>query len=358
MPRQDMALETLLGRSESSFSSPLLDRSTTTAYDGGEPGPFFYQRYAHRTGAEAEALLSALDGGRALLFPSGMSAVTSVLIALAEPGTKIAVADDAFFGVAVLLKTELARWGIEIVEFDQTGEAPPDADFVWLEAPAQPFLSFPDIEAHVERVRTHGGRVIVDATVATPVLLKPLALGVDIVIHSATKYLAGHADCLLGVAAFGSPADADRVLEFRAKSGSVAAPDAAWLLLRGLRTLPLRVHRQSASALTLAERLASHPAVERVRYPGLGDPIAARYLTAFGGLLSFDVRGGAKGAALIERSLELIVNGTSLGGFESILEARARWEGARCPENLLRFSVGLEDPDDLWRDLEQALARL
>jgi cystathionine gamma-synthase len=186
------------------------------------------------------------------------------------------------------------------------------------------------------------------------VLLRPLEHGADFVLHSASKILAGHHDALLGVVACADSADAERLAEFRSTSGIVAAPDPVWLLLRGLKTLALRVRRTSASALELARRLADHPSVERVRYPGLGDPVAARYVEAFGPLLSFDVADGER-ALRVERSLRLIENATSLGGVASTLESRTRWEPERVPPGLLRLSVGLEHVEDLWEDLQTAL---
>ena len=203
--------------------------------------------------------------------------------------------------------------------------------------------------------RTRSGAVVVvDNTVLSPMLLRPLEHGADFVLHSATKILAGHHDALIGVVTCARAEDHARLHAFRTTSGIVAAPDPAWLMLRGLKTLALRVQRQSATALELARRLAGHPAVERVRYPGLGDPVAARYVDAFGPLLSFDVADAAA-AARVERSLELIENATSLGGVASTLEARARWEPERVPPGLLRLSVGLEDVEDLWADLARAL---
>jgi cystathionine gamma-synthase len=332
--------------------SPPLSRAST--FDRTQ-GPYAYQRQGSPTVEAAERALGELDSGHALLFPSGMAAVTSVLLALLEPGARIAVAADAYYGVGVLLRSELARWGLELVEFDQAGPAPGGVQVVWLETPANPLLSFPDLDAQVSAARAAGARVFVDATAATPLLLRPLEHGADVVVHSATKYLSGHADVLLGAAVCRSEADRDRLYEFRTRTGVVAAPDPAWLLLRGLRTLAVRVERQSASALELARRLDAHPAVERVFYPGLRDPVAARYLEAFGGLLSFLVTAGREAAERLERSTTLIRNATSLGGVESVLETRARWEGDRCPPNLVRVSVGLEDVDDLWADLEQAL---
>ena len=226
---------------------------------------------------------------------------------------------------------------------------------MWLEPCSNPLLSFPDLDAAIAQAHRDGARVVVDNTVLSPVLLRPLRHGADLVLHSATKILAGHHDALVGVVTCARPEDHERLAAFRAASGIVAAPDPAWLLLRGLKTLALRAPRQSDSALELARRLAGHDAVARVRYPGLGDPVAARYVSRFGPLLSFDVA-GAQRALRVERALKLIENATSLGGVASTLEARARWEGDRVPAGLLRLSVGLEDVDDLWADLSAALS--
>ncbi len=315
-----------------------LDRSTIWPYEGGEPGEFYYSRYAHPTGVAAEHALGELEGGEALLFPSGAGATTALVLALLEPGKTIAVAEGAYYGTAVLFRA-LGRWGLRHVEFDQTGP-PPDADLVWLEAPSNPFLTMPDFEA----AAAHPAPVVVDSTAATPIYLRPLEHGADFVLHSATKYLTGHHDALLGAVVCRDRADADRLRELRGRTGIVAAPDVAWLLLRSLKTLRVRVERQTATASALAERLAAHPAVERVRYPG------------FGGLLSFDVAGGAEAARGVETSTRLIANATSLGGVHSALETRSRWEGDRVPPGLIRLSVGLEPADELWADLAQALS--
>ena len=332
---------------------PALDRATVHAYDEGEPGPFYYQREGHPVGHEAERLLGELDGGRALLFPSGCAATTALTLALLHPGARIAVADGGYFGTVGLLREELARWGLEVTTFDQTGD-PPAADLVWLEPCANPFMTFPDLDRSVEIAQENGSLVAVDNTVLSPVLLRPLEHGADFVVHSATKILAGHHDALLGVVSCARSEDHSRLEAFRSATGIVAAPDPAWLMLRGLKTLALRVERQSATALELARRLSAHPSVKRVRYPGLEDPVAARYVSAFGPLLSFDVANGEE-ALHVERALRLIENATSLGGVGSTLEARTRWEGDRVPPGLLRLSVGLEDPEDLWGDLAQAL---
>jgi cystathionine gamma-synthase len=316
---------------------PPLDRSTTWPYVDGEPGPFHYARNAHPVGVEAERQLAALDGGTALLFSSGMGATTAIVLALLSPGSTVALAQDAYYGTGVLL-TELERWGLSHVLFDQTGPPPAGADLVWIEAPSNPLLTMPDFEA----AAAHPGLVVCDATAATPVHLRPLERGCDLVLHSATKYLAGHHDVLLGAVVCGRPEHAARLLELRTRTGIVAAPDAAWLLLRGLKTLEVRVARQSETAATLAARLGEHEAVQTVRYPG------------FGGLLSFDVAEGDH-ARRVEASTTLIANATSLGGVSSTIETRHRWEGDRVPAGLLRLAVGLEPLEDLWLDLQQAL---
>ena len=315
-----------------------LDRATIWPYRLAEPGELYYQRYAHPNGVAAEAKLAELEGGEVLLFPSGAGATTALVLGLLEPGQTIALAEGGYYGTGVLFET-LARWGVRHVEFDQTGPPPDGVDLVWLEAPSNPFLTMPDLETAV----ASPARVVVDSTAATPVYLRPLDAGADFVLHSATKYLGGHHDVLLGAVACRSAEDAERLREFRGRTGIVAAPDPCWLLSRSLKTLGVRMERHTASATELAERLRAHPAVELVRYPG------------FGGLLSFDVD-GAETARKVEISLRTIKNATSLGGVESVLESRARWEGTRVPPGLLRLSVGLEDVDELWADLEQALA--
>ena len=332
---------------------PPVDRATIHAYENATPGPFFYQRDAHPVGFEAERLVGDLDGGHALLFSSGAGATTALVLALLEPGATVAVAEGGYFGTLALMETGLARWGLNVVAFDQTGEAP-DADLVWLEPCANPMLTFPDLDTAVAGAHSAGAIVVVDNTVLSPVLLRPLEHGADFVLHSATKILAGHHDALLGVVSCARAEDRERLAGFRTLSGIVAAPDPAWLLLRGIKTLALRVERQSSTALELARRLAEHPAVRHVRYPGLGDAVAAQYVDAFGPLLSFDVADGEK-ATRVETGLTLIENATSLGGVGSTLEARARWEPTRVPPGLLRLSVGLEDVEDLWADLAQAL---
>jgi cystathionine gamma-synthase len=318
-----------------------LDRSTIWPYDErGEFGDFYYQRFGSPTVATAEAALGELDGGTALLFPSGAGATTALVLALLEPGDTIALARGGYYGTGVTFAA-LSSWGLRFVEFDQTGAPPESVQLVWLEAPSNPYLTMPDLEA----AAVHPAPVVVDATVATPVHLRPLEHRADFVLHSATKYLAGHDDALLGAVVCRDGAAAEKLREFRGRTGIVAAPDPAWLLLRGLKTLELRVLRQTATGALLAERLRAHPAVATVRYPGLG------------GLLSFDVA-DAETARRVETSTRVIVNASSLGGVTTLIESRSRWEGDRVPPGLLRVSAGLEDPETLWADLEQALDSL
>lgn len=319
------------------MSTPL-DRSTAWPYEDGEPGAFSYARFSSPTVAEAERALGALDGGEALLFASGAAASTAVVLSLLSPGSTIALAEGAYYGTGVMLD-ELARWGVRHVEFDQSRPPPEGADLVWLEAPSNPFLTMPDFAA----AAAHPALVVCDATAATPLNVRPLEHGCDLVVHSATKFLAGHDDALVGAVVARDPELAGRLREHRTRTGAVCAPDVAWLLLRGLHTLEVRLARQTESARMIVERLQAHPAVRTVRYPG------------FGALLSFDVADAAT-ARRVETSTRLIANMTSLGGVTSRIEARSRWEGDRVPPGLLRLSVGLEDADALWADLEQALA--
>jgi cystathionine gamma-synthase len=298
----------------------------------------YYRRYAHPTGEAAESALGALEGGKALLFPSGAGATTALVLGLLEPGQTIALAGGAYYGTGVLFRA-LERWGLRFVEFDQSGPPPGATDLVWLEAPSNPLLTMPDFEA----AAAHPARVVCDSTAATPVFLRPLEHGCDFALHSATKYLGGHHDVLMGAVVCARDDDYERLREFRGRTGIVSGPDEAWLLLRSLETLEVRVRRQSETARELADRLRGHDAVETVRYPG------------FGAMLSFDVRGGADAARRVETSVRRIVNATSLGGTKSVLETRSRWEGDRVPDGLLRLSVGLEDVDELWDDLSRAL---
>jgi len=278
-----------------------------------------------------------LDGGHALLYPSGMGAVTTAFLTLLAPGKRLALAEGAYYGHKQLFD-HLDEWGVEVLEFDQTGAPPAEADVIFLEAPANPLLTMPDFEAAVE----HPAVVICDATVASPLRVRPLEHGCELVIHSATKILSGHDDVVAGVTVARDRSLRDSLHLTRRLAGIVAPADTAWLVHRGLQTLRVRLEAQEASARVLADRLEGHEAVQVVRYPG------------FSFMVSFDVV-DAEAAARVERSLETIENATSLGGTRTKLEGRYRWEGDRIPPGLLRLSVGLEDVEVLWADLLGAL---
>ena len=319
------------------MGTPPLDRSTIWPYEEGEPGEFYYSRYGNPTQAAAERALGELEGGEALLFSSGTGAEAAFVLSFLRPGATIALAEGGYYGTSVMFR-QLEPWGLRFVEFDQTGAPPDGVDLVWLEAPSNPFVTMPDLEAAV----AHPAPVLVDATASTPVYLRALEHGADYVLHSATKYLTGHHDVLLGAVVCKRTEEAARLQESRGRLGITASPEAAWLLARGLHTLEVRMRRHTESATEIAARLERHDRVELVRYPG------------FGGLLSFDVAGDPR---RVETSLRTIANATSLGGVRSTLESRHRWEGDRVPPNLLRLSVGLEPVDELWDDLNRALSR-
>jgi cystathionine gamma-synthase len=316
-----------------------LDRSATWPYDEtGEPGAFSYARAEHPSQVAVEQTIGELEGGRSLLYPAGMGAVTGVVLTLLPPGGTIALAAGAYYGHKQLFD-HLAPWGIHAVEYDQAGPPPADADLILIEAPANPLLTMPDFDAAL----AHSAPVVCDATLSSPLRVRPLELGCDVSLHSATKVLAGHDDLIAGVATVREDALYDRLHLTRRLAGIVASADTAWLLQRGLATLEVRFERMEATARVLAERLARHPAVTVARYPG------------FGFLISFDVADG-QAARRVEVATSVIENATSLGGTRTKLESRNRWEGDRCPEGLLRLSVGLEPPEVLWDDLERALA--
>jgi cystathionine gamma-synthase len=318
-----------------------------TYHAGGE---LEYGRYANPGWSALEAALGALDGGTAVAFSSGMAAVAAVLEQVPLGGTVVAPA-RAYSGTLALLRgwEERGRVRVRHVAVDDAGAvaaACEGADLLWLETPTNPALEVADVPAAVAAAHAHGAVVVVDGTFATPVLQRPLELGADLVVHAATKWLAGHSDALLGAVV----TDAERaasLLTHRSATGAVPGALEAYLTLRGLRTLHLRVERSQANAQELARRLAVHPAVGRVRYPG------------FGGIVAVELADAVRADALVD-GCALWVHATSLGGVESSLERRRRWaaESPTIPEGLVRFSVGVEDVEDLWADLEQALARL
>ena len=339
--------------------------------DGGYRSGHSYARPENPTFRHAEELLTALEGGAdSMLFASGMAAATAVFQAL-EPGDHVLVPRVMYWGLRAWVLDHCVRWGlaIEPLEMDDLGTVeaalrPGRTRLVWLETPANPMWQITDIAAVAELAHRAGARVAVDSTVATPILTRPLALGADLVMHSATKYLNGHSDVIAGTLTTARDDESwARLKSVRHKQGGILGSFEAWLLLRGMRTLDLRVRHCSRTAQTLAERLQAHWQVQEVLYPGLpdfeGHALAARQMTGgFGGMLSIRVRGGEAAAVGVAARVRLWKRATSLGGVESLIEHRASIEGpgTPVPADLLRLSVGIEDPADLIADLATALA--
>jgi cystathionine gamma-synthase len=343
-------------------------RDADNAYSTGN----IYGRPDNATVREAESVIAMLEGApEALVFGSGMASAIACFLAL-KPGDHVVAPKVMYWALRNWLLTEGALWGLRVEFVDmtdlvalKTAMRPGETTLVWIETPANPLWSLTDIAAAAEIAHEAGARLAVDSTCATPVLSQPLALGADIVMHAATKYLNGHSDVLAGALACRTP-DAfwDRVKMVRKNVGAILGPFEAFLLIRGMRTLDLRVKAACESAVALAERLAAHPAVTEVLYPGLqsspGHAIAARQMTGgFGGMLSIRVKGGEAGAIRTAAEVGLWKRATSLGGVESLIEHRASIEGAGspCPVDLLRLSTGIETADDLFADLDQALRR-
>ncbi len=329
-----------------------------------------YTRDENPTYEQLEALLAALEQGPdAMVFSSGMAAATTVMMSL-SPGDHVVAPSVMYFGLRNWLAHVGRHWGLE-VDFVPPGDMDALADamragqtkLVWLETPCNPTWDVTDIASAAQIAHDTGAILGVDSTVATPVLTRPLALGADIVMHSGTKYLNGHGDVLAG-ALVTAKTDArwERMKYLRFENGGMLGAFESWLLLRGLRTLPLRVERSSESALRIAQHFTSHPKLVGVLYPGLashpGHHVAARQMTGgFGGMMSVRVKGGADAALRTAKAMKLFVRATSLGGVESLVEHRASVEGADSPvpDDLLRLSIGIEDADDLIADLSQAL---
>ena len=325
-----------------------------------------YARVGNPTWTALEEVLAALEGPgcRAISFASGMAAVSAVADLVPVGGTVVGQR-VAYSGTRGLLTRWAGTGRIQLREEAPRAEdlaaALPGADLVWLETPTNPTLDVVDIAAVAAAARAAGALVVVDSTFATPLGQKPLDLGADIVVHSATKYLAGHSDVLLGAAVVRDPALAERLLQNRILGGGIPGPMEAWIALRGLRTFPLRWERACANAAEIARRAGSHPAVQRVRHLSLpedpGHALAAGQMSSFGAIVSLDLRGGAPAAEAVAATTRLWLHATSLGGVESTLERRRRWpeESADVPAGLLRLSVGIEDVEDLWADLVAAL---
>jgi cystathionine gamma-synthase len=334
---------------------------TSTFHAGGAIG---YARDDHPNRAAFEEALGRLEGGTAVTFASGMAAATAVLEEL-PVGARVVAPRFAYKNVRSLLRDRTATARVEAVEVDiaDTDAALAACDgaaMLWIESPTNPMLEVADLAALSEGARRRGAAVVVDSTFATPLLQRPLALGADVVVHSATKFIGGHADLLLGVAICADPERAARLRDVRTDTGAVPGALETWLALRGLRTLAVRLERGQASAMELAVRLSDHPEVDRVRYPGLpadpGHALAARQMDGFGAVLAFEPSGGAERAEAVCERVRVLTHATSLGGVETLIERRSRYPGERdVPPALIRVSVGCEHVEDLWADLAGAL---
>ena len=344
---------------------------------GGLRDGYEYSRSANPTRHALEECLAALEGGpRALAFASGMAAEDCLLRAVCAPGDHVVIPGDAYGGTFRLMARVFADWGVSYRAVplsdvaavrDALAERP--ARVLWAETPTNPLLSIADIAALADVAHQAGALLVVDNTFASPYLQQPLALGADAVVHSTTKYLGGHSDVIGGAVVVADPALGERLAFLQNATGAVAGPFDAWLTLRGVRTLAIRMDQHCRNAARVADMLASHPAVTQVHYPGLpahpGHEVAAKQMRDFGGMVSFRVRGGAEAAVTACGRARLFTLGESLGGVESLVEHPGRMTHASAagsplevPDDLIRLSVGIEAGDDLLEDLRQALAGL
>jgi cystathionine gamma-synthase len=344
---------------------------------GGLRDGYEYSRTANPTRHALEECLAALEGGRrALAFASGMAAEDCLLRAVCAPGDHVVIPDDAYGGTFRLVSRVLAEWGVSYrpvpisdiaAVADALAERP--ARVLWAETPTNPLLSIADISALADVAHQAGALLVVDNTFASPYLQQPLALGADAVVHSTTKYLGGHSDVVGGAVVVADPALGERLAFLQNATGAVAGPFDAWLTLRGVKTLAVRMDQHSRNAARVADMLTSHPAVMEVRYPGLpshpGHEVAAKQMRDFGGMVSFRVRGGEAAAVAVCGRTRLFTLGESLGGVESLVEHPGRMTHASAagsplevPDDLIRLSVGIETCADLLEDLRQALAGL
>ena len=343
--------------------------STTFERDaeGNYPHGYIYGRSANPNRHALEVALAALEGGEeAAAFGSGLAASSAVLQALAG-GDHVVAPADVYHGMTKLLREVYMRWGLEVTFVDMTKldklkkALRPSTKLVWIETPSNPLLKITDIAAAAEIAHAAGAVCACDNT-WSPVVQRPLDLGCDLVMHSTTKYLGGHSDVTGGAIVAKQATDFfARVREIQTTCGGVPSPFDCWLILRGAQSLPWRMRGHCENALTIAAWLADHARVETVHYPGLpshpGHEIAARQMSAFSGMLSFEVRGGREAAMAVAAKTKIFIQATSLGGVESLIEHRAsiKGEDPRTPQGLLRLSIGLEHPDDLIEDLAQAL---
>jgi cystathionine gamma-synthase len=338
--------------------------------DGSFPSGFEYIRDANPTRNAFEAAMAALEGGHAAVaFSSGMAAITAVFEGHQGKG-RILVPDDMYFGIRSLIDETDIGVRFEFVAVDmrnldalRAAVTAAPTGLVWIETPSNPLIRVVDVRAVCEVAHAAGALAVVDNTWATPVLQRPLELGADAVVHSATKYIGGHSDLMAGVVVVPADSPLERSLRMiQRHKGSVAAPFDCWLALRGLQTLPLRMRAHCEGARQVAEALRRHPAVEKVLFPGLpddpGQALAGKQMSGYGAMLSFIVHGGAEAAIAVTGRLRLVVRATSLGGTHSLIEHRASAEGpgSMAPAGLLRVSVGLEHPQDIIEDLTEALS--
>ena len=350
-----------LKESDGALNPPIALNSTFHA-----GGPIGYGRYGNETWSALEEAISVLEGGKTLIFSSGMGAISAVFSLLPE-GAVVVAAHNGYQGTTTMLKklNETKRLKVrfvDLVDTDAVLAAIPGAAMVYLESPTNPAIEVVDLPKIIAASKASGCGVAVDNTLATPLIQNPIALGADISIHSVTKYLSGHSDLILGSLSTNDQALYGRLEQARRYGGTIAGPFEAWLALRGLRTFAVRMERSQKNAMELATRLSKDSRVSRVRYPGLAsDPYHARaksFMNGFGAMISFEVNASVAQIDLMCDSSKLITNATSLGGVESIWERRRRWatESDTIPDNLIRFSVGIENIDDLWADIESAFA--
>ena len=351
--------------------TPPIHLSTTFERDadGGYSREFDYSRERNPNRRSLEECLAALEGGsEALAFSSGMAACSAVLQCL-EPGDHLVVFEDVYYGLRRLLADVYPKAGLAVTFVDMTDLAAlesamrPETRLVWFETPSNPLMKVVDLAGVAEIARRSKAISVCDSTFATPVIQRPLELGIDMVMHSTTKYLGGHSDVMGGsLATLHDNYLFERARKIQKFGGAVPSPFECWLTLRGISTLPYRMRGHCEGAMRVARRLESHPAVERVHYPGLeshaGHGVASRQMRGgFGGMLSFQVKGSKPEAMAVAAGTRIFTRATSLGGPHSLIEHRASVEGpsTKTPQNLLRLSIGLEHPADLIADLGQAL---
>ncbi len=338
----------------------------STTYRSG--GALSYGREGNAAWSGVEEVLGALEGGTALVFSSGMGAIAAVFESL-PVGAQVAVPTDAYVGTRTFLADQSSRGRlgyrlVDTTDVETTLAACVGAAMLWLESPSNPMMAISDLALLSREARAVSPRIVVvsDNTFATPLLQRPLDLGVDIVVHSVTKFLAGHSDVIMGATVSRDPAWVAALAGRRSMHGAIPGPLEAYLALRGLRTLDVRLARAQANAGEIARRLRAHSSIEVVRYPGLedhpGHALAMTQMSGAGAMCSFDVAGGAAAADQVCAAVRLAVPATSLGGVETLIERRGRWRGEEAlPPGLCRLSVGIEDVEDLWADLDQALAQ-